>query len=294
LSHIKLLRPKHWVKNSFLFIPAFFSGDLFGQLFNIDLFLGFLAFSFAASCIYVINDYRDIEADRLHPKKKKRPLASGKVTKNEAIIVMVVLVILSVVISYVVGAKFAFVLGIYFIMNLGYSFGLKKIAILDIMIVAIGFVLRIKAGGVISEIAVSQWLMVMIFLLALFIAVAKRRDDVLLKEATGADVRLASSKYNLDFLNSLQSILSAIIVVAYLMYAMSDHVMETFQTYRLYYTTIFVIAGVMRYLQISLVENNTGSPTELLYSDRFIQMTLFLWLLSFYLIIYSPNLNIFQ
>jgi len=293
LLHIKLLRPKHWIKNAFLFIPAFFSGDLFNQFFNFDLVLGFIAFSFTASSIYIINDYQDIEADKLHPKKKNRPLASGKVKKIEALVILAILIATSIILSYMLSAKFAFILGIYFIMNLAYSLGLKKIAILDIIIVAIGFVLRVKAGGVICEVPITQWLIVMVFLLALFIAVAKRRDDVLIKSTTGLDIRKASSSYNLVFLNSLQSILSAVIIVSYLMYTLSQGVMQTFGTHRIYYTSLFVIAGIMRYLQLALVENNTGSPTELLYSDRFIQGSLVLWVLSFYLIIYYPQFGVF-
>lgn len=293
MSHIKLLRPKHWVKNAFLFIPAFFSGDLFNQLLNLDLFLGFLAFSFTASSIYIINDYQDIEADKLHPKKSSRPLASGKVRKVEAIVILIILILSSIALSYALSPKFAFILGVYFVMNLAYSLGLKKIAILDIIIVAIGFVLRVKAGGVICQVPITQWLIVMVFLLALFIAVAKRRDDVLIKSQTGRDMRKASGSYNLIFLNSLQSILSAVIIVSYLMYTLSEDVMKTFETHRIYYTSLFVVAGIMRYLQIALVDNNTGSPTELLYSDRFIQGTLILWILSFYLIIYYPQFGVF-
>lgn len=294
MVYLQLLRIKHWVKNAFLFIPAFFSGELFSLIFSKNLLLGFLAFCLNASCIYIINDYRDIEADKIHPEKKNRPLASGKIKKNQALSILLILFTISVLIGFYVGLKFLFILGLYFILNLAYSFGLKKIAILDIFIVAAGFVLRIKAGGVITIIPISQWLMVMVFLLALFIAVAKRRDDVLIKEKDGISVRIASTQYNLAFLNVLQAILSAVIIVSYLMYTLSTGVMNTFGTYRLYYTTVFVMAGIIRYLQISLVERNTGSPVTLLYSDRFIQITLFLWLLSFYFIIYVPDIQIFH
>ena len=228
--------------------------------------MGFVSFSLMASCVYIINDYNDIESDKLHPEKKNRPLASGKIKKKTAFI------IISILIAYYVGLKFLFILSIYFFMNLAYSFRLKNVAILDIFIVAIGFVLRIKAGGVITGIPISQWLMIMVFLLALFIAVAKRRDDVLIRKRDGIKVRFASTQYNLAFLNVLQAILSAVIIVSYLMYTLSPNVMRTFGTYRLYYTMIFVMAGIIRYLQISMVEKNTGSPTSLLYSDRIIFM----------------------
>jgi 4-hydroxybenzoate polyprenyltransferase len=185
--------------------------------------------------------------------------------------------------------KFAFVLSIYFVLNMAYSFGLKNISILDIFIVSAGFVLRVKAGGVLTDIAVSEWLMLMVFLLALFMAIAKRRDDIVLKESLGKDMRKASKGYNMDFLNVSLALVSAVIIVAYIMYTMAPATMEHFNTYRLYYTSIFVIAGLMRYLQITYVDNDTGSPTKILYKDRFIQITILLWILSFYVIIYLPT-----
>ena len=179
-------------------------------------------------------------------------------------------------------------------MNLGYSFGLKNISVLDIVLVAMGFVLRIKAGGVIAVIGISQWLMIMVFLLAMFMAIAKRRDDVLIKLDSGLDMRKAIKGYNLEFLNVMLSLFTGIIIMAYIMYTISPEVMERWKTYRLYYTSLFVIVGLMRYLQITFIENNTGSPTELLYKDKFLQVTLVLWVISFYTIIYLPDISIFK
>ncbi|UYQ95064.1 decaprenyl-phosphate phosphoribosyltransferase [Chitinophaga horti] len=289
MQYLKLLRPSHWAKNLFLFIPLFFAGELTNVEKIIELVKGFIAFSLIASSIYIINDYRDIENDRKHPKKSKRPLASGAVSKPAGLAIFFVCVALGMLMGYLVREKFLFILGIYFVLNLGYSFGLKNISILDIIIVSIGFVLRVKAGGVASVIPVSEWLMIMVFLLALFLAIAKRRDDVLLKQESGVDMRKASKGYNMDFLNVSLGLVSAIIIVAYLMYCMAPETIARFGTYRLYYTCIFVIAGLMRYLQITYVENNTGSPTKILYKDRFVQLTILLWILSFYVIIYLPT-----
>jgi 4-hydroxybenzoate polyprenyltransferase len=143
--------------------------------------LGFIAFSFIASSIYILNDYRDIEDDRKHPVKCKRPLASGEVSKSSGLIISVLLIIIGFILAWWIREKFLFVLGIYFLINVGYSFGLKTIPILDIILLAIGFVLRIKAGSVIARIPLSEWIVIMVFLLALFMAIGKRRDDVLLK-----------------------------------------------------------------------------------------------------------------
>ena len=291
---IKLIRVKHWVKNSFMFIPLFFAGKLSDFSLYPSLILGFFSFSFVASSIYVINDWKDIEADRLHPKKKKRPLASGKVSIPMAWVTFFVLLAGGLGLAAYVDMKFAFVMLIYFLMNVAYTLGLKKVSILDIVIVAIGFVLRVKSGGIITDIALSQWIVVMVFLLALFMAIAKRRDDLVIKGDSGIDLRAVTKTYSLDFLNISLSLVAGVIFVSYLMYCMSPNVVERMGTYRLYYTALFVLAGIMRYLQLALVENNTGSPTKVLYKDRFIQVVLALWVLSFYLLIYFKDVSIFS
>ena len=273
------------------------------------LILGFVAFSFIASSIYIINDYRDVEDDKKHPEKSKRPLASGAVSKPAAIVICLLLIAAGFGIAYFVREKFLFVLAIYFLLNLGYSFGLKTIPILDIIIVAAGFVLRVKAGAVIALIGVTEWLNIMVFLLALFMAIGKRRDDVLLKLSSGTDMRRAIKGYNLEFLNVATSLVCAVIVVAYFMYTMAPETQHRIAymgskpeegatsiggVYRLYYTCLFVLAGILRYLQIIFVQAASGSPTKILYRDRFIQASILLWIASFYLIIYMKDVTIFK
>jgi decaprenyl-phosphate phosphoribosyltransferase len=294
VKYIQLIRVKDWAKNLFLFIPIFFSGDLF----NVDKLLvllgGFLAFSFTASSIYIINDYRDIENDQKHPVKSKRPLAAGTVSKTTAVIISGILLISGMVIAWFLRDKFLFVLSIYFVINVAYSFGLKNISILDIILLAAGFVLRIKAGSVIAHIPLSEWIVIMVFLLAIFMAIGKRRDDVLLKMQSGTDMRKAASGYNLEFLNVLLALVSAVIIVAYFMYTMSPEVIVRLGTHRLYYTCLFVMAGVLRYLQIIYVSADSGSPTKILYRDRFIQLSILLWISSYILILYFKNITLFQ
>jgi decaprenyl-phosphate phosphoribosyltransferase len=289
-----LLRPKDWAKNLFLFLPVFFGGA-FGDI-NILLhvFYGFIAFSCIASSIYIINDYRDREDDRKHPVKCKRPIASGAVKPTVALAICGILLILGCGIAWMIRDKFLFVLAIYFLINLAYSLGLKAISILDIMILAIGFVLRIKAGSVISYVPLSEWIVIMVFLLAVFMAIGKRRDDVLLKLNSGTDMRKSIKGYSLELLNSLLALVSAVIIVAYLMYTMSPETIARLGTYRLYYTCIFVMAGLMRYLQIIYVSSDSGSPTKILYKDRFIQLTLILWMASFVTILYIKDVKIFK
>ena len=293
-AYFQLIRPKDWAKNLFLFIPIFFAGLFFDGSVLIELLGGFICFSLVASSIYIINDYRDIEDDKKHPIKKIRPLASGTVKKSTGLLVAFVFLISGFTAAWFIRDKFMFVLGIYFFLNLAYSFGLKNIPILDIIIISIGFVLRVKAGAVIAKVGLSEWLTIMVFLLALFMAIAKRRDDVLLKLSSGNDMRKAVKGYNLDFINTALSLICAVIIVAYFMYTTSPEIVERLQTYRLYYTCLFVLAGIFRYLQLIYVQQDSQSPTKILYKDRFIQATILLWIISFYLILYVKDISIFK
>jgi decaprenyl-phosphate phosphoribosyltransferase len=294
--YIKLLRPKDWAKNLFLFVPTFFAGQFFVPTRFLNMLEGFFAFCFFASSIYIINDYRDIEDDRKHPVKSKRPLASGRVKKPVAVFICILIMVLGTGLGYLADKTllYLFILGIYFFINLFYSFGLKNIAILDILILSVGFVLRVKGGAVVAKVDTSEWLIIMTFLLSLFMAIAKRRDDLLLKESTGTDMRKSISGYNLDFLNTMLGLSSAIIIVAYINYTVSPATILRVHTYRLYYSSIFVIAGLMRYLQITFVLKKSGSPTEILYKDFFIQITLALWVISVYVILYLRDVTIFK
>lgn len=284
---IRLLRIKQWVKNLFLFVPTFFAGNIFNVSELVQLLAGAAAFSLAASGIYIMNDYKDRHLDRLHPRKRLRPIASGEVDEKSALVLMVLLLVGGLVWSFLINIYFFYFLLTYVLLNIGYSLGLKNIAILDLFIVAFGFLLRIYSGGVIVDVPVTDWLAVMILLLSLFLVTAKRRDDLIIKSETGEFVRKASRSYNLEFINSCLTLLSAVIIVAYIMYTVSNEVVERFRSSHLFMTTIFVIAGIMRYLQITFVEQDSGNPTSILYKDKFILVTIAGWILSFYLIIYT-------
>jgi 4-hydroxybenzoate polyprenyltransferase len=164
--------------------------------------------------------------------------------------------------------------------------GLKDITIVDVMIIAAGFVLRIKAGAAISYTGLSEWLTLMVFLLALFLALGKRRDDVMLQMKSGIDMRKSIHGYNMEFLNVSITLVCAVIIVCYLMYTISPEVEMRFGTYRLYYTSVFVVAGMLRYLQLIFVHDDSGYPTHVLYRDRFIQLVLAFWASSFFFLIY--------
>lgn len=284
---LQLIRPSHWIKNLFLLIPIFFAGRLF-QLGEVEIILaGIVAFSLVASGIYIINDLKDLQIDKLHPLKKLRPLPSGLITKSTAFILLSILLLCGLTLAAFLDYTFLILLGIYLLMNIGYSFGLKNIPIVDLFIVSLGFLIRIHSGGILSGVAVSHWLSIMIMLLALFLVLAKRRDDLVLQASTHSVIRKTSSSYNLEFINACLTMFAAVIVVAYIMYTVSEEVIQHFNSSYLFITTLFVIAGIMRYLQITLVEQNSGSPTSILVKDKFILVTIALWIISFYIIIYN-------
>jgi decaprenyl-phosphate phosphoribosyltransferase len=294
--YILLLRPKDWAKNLFMFLPVFFSGNFLDPHKIRPLLTGLIVFCLFASSIYIINDFCDLEKDSHHPEKRKRPLVSGKVSKPAAVIICILMVVVGTIIGYTADSslQFLFLLGIYFFINLAYCFGLKNIAVLEMLILASGFVLRVKAGAAITVINASNWLIIVTFLLALFLAIAKRRDDVLLTLSNGKEMRKSITGYNLDFLNTMMGIVCAIIIVSYIMYSIDPSTLLRLGTHRLYYSCLFVIAGIMRYLQITLVEQRSSSPTEILFKDRFIQITILLWIVFFIFILYIKNIHFFN
>lgn len=287
LAFIKLLRPKHWIKNTFVFLPLFFAGELFSNVKLYDCIAGFIIFSLSASAIYALNDVFDVEEDRLHPEKKYRPVASGKIGIKSAVFISIALFFLALSLAFYIDFIFFICILVYVVLNLAYSFGLKNIAILDLFIVAFGFLLRVIAGGELSAVPVSHWLMIMVLLLSLFLVLAKRRDDLILVENGGKAIRKASSGYNLDFVNACLTLLSSVMIVSYIMYTVSDEVQVRYESEYLFLTCIFVIAGLMRYLQITMVEKKSGSPVKILYKDIFILVVILAWVLSFYILLYA-------
>jgi 4-hydroxybenzoate polyprenyltransferase len=289
IALLKLMRPEQWTKNLFLFVPLFFAGRLFQTELWARSVLGFVAFSLLASAVYVLNDWKDRESDRLHPTKRHRPLASGAVNETVAGLLFGSLVLGSGVMAYVLGiVSFAAILGGYFILNLAYTLRLKEVPLLDISLIALGFLLRVWGGGQLAGVEISHWLVIMTFLLALFLAIAKRRDDVLLMERTGQEMRKSIAGYSLPFVNTSMAVMASVVVVAYIQYTVSPDIQQKFHTNKLYLTVFFVVIGVLRYLQLALVFERSGSPTRVLLADRFTQLLLVGWLATFYLILYGP------
>jgi 4-hydroxybenzoate polyprenyltransferase len=222
----------------------------------------------------------DINEDRAHPTKKYRPIASGAVSTKRAKSLILVLSLTSLSLSLILSFKLFIVLLIYFILNILYSIKLKHIAILDIFIIATGFVLRLFAGSVVTDINLSMWIILMTFLLAIFLALAKRRDDVLLS-LEGQETRKNIDGYNLEFVNAAMVLMAGVVVVSYIQYTISPEVIERIGTEYLYLTSFFVVLGILRYMQITFVEQDSGSPSKIVIRDTFLKVTILFWLISF-------------
>ena len=283
---IKLLRPEQWCKNVFVFLPLFFDKK-FTDLRLLGLTaLCFVIFSLAASAVYCLNDILDRKADAAHPEKCKRPIASGAVSVGAGWAASEICALLAVGLTLWLIPDLIWLLVGYLFLNIYYSLWLKHISLVDMLVVASFYVMRVWAGAITGNIEPSQWIVVMTFLLALFLVLGKRRDDVMLQAETGTTVRRGIANYNLQFVNMTLTLVATVTIVAYLMYTMSEDVAARFDSKYVYCTAVFVLAGLLRYLQITVVENRSGSPTKVLLRDRFIQLCLLGWFITFLLIIY--------
>lgn len=288
---LKLIRPHQWLKNVFVMIPMFFGGSLLDPSDIRASVVTFFAFSFIASSVYCFNDIIDVEADRRHPVKCKRPIASGAISVRSAGALIALMFLLSVgtvclldTYSHVINV--GLVILIYYILNILYCSKLKQYAIVDVCIIAFGFVLRVLAGGFATDIALSKWLVLMTFLLTLFLSFAKRRDDVLRMNETGEPPRKNTIRYNLTFINQAITITASVTLVCYIMYTVSPEVVNRFHSDLLYLTSVFVLLGLLRYIQITVVDKRSGDPTKMMLRDRFTQCVVLLWALTFLVLIY--------
>ncbi|WP_125104979.1 decaprenyl-phosphate phosphoribosyltransferase [Prevotella marseillensis] len=288
---LKLIRPHQWLKNVFVMIPMFFGGSLLDPSDIRASVVTFFAFSFIASSVYCFNDIIDVEADRRHPVKCKRPIASGAISVRSAWALMALMFLLSVgtvclLDTYTHVINVGLVILIYYILNILYCSKLKQYAIVDVCIIAFGFVLRVLAGGFSTDISLSKWLVLMTFLLTLFLSFAKRRDDVLRMNETGEPPRKNTIRYNLTFINQAITITASVTLVCYIMYTVSPEVVNRFHSDLLYLTSVFVLLGLLRYIQITVVDKRSGDPTKMMLRDRFTQCVVLLWALTFLVLIY--------
>lgn len=286
---IRLIRPKQWIKNLIVLLPVFFGGALLHPSAIYAGLITALSFSFAASSIYCLNDIIDIEDDKHHPIKCNRPLASGAISIPQGYTLMVLMLILSMASTFLLydhQLETAGVIAFYWLLNIGYCLKLKQYAIIDVCIVAFGFVLRLLAGGISTSIHLSKWIVLMTFLLMLFLSFAKRRDDVVRMNETGHAPRQNTIRYNLTFINQAITITSSVTLVCYIMYTVSPETIQNFHTDYLYLTSVFVLVGLLRYIQIAVVDKKSGDPTKVILRDRFTQLIVLAFGLAFLFIIY--------
>lgn len=288
---IRLIRPQQWLKNVFVMVPMFFGGSLLDISDIRASVLTFIAYSFVASSVYCFNDINDVEADRRHPVKCRRPLASGAMSMGAARALMALTLLLACAVTALLGdlqhvLRVGGVLLFYYVMNLCYCAKLKQYAIIDVCVVAFGFVLRVLAGGYATDIVPSKWLVLMTFLLTLFLSFAKRRDDVLRMNETGEPPRKNTIRYNLTFINQAITITATVTLVCYIMYTASPEVTVRFHSDMLYLTSVFVLLGLLRYMQITVVDKKSGDPTKMMLRDRFTQLVVVAWALTFMVLIY--------
>lgn len=284
---ITLLRPQQWLKNFFVFTPLFFDRHITDWHYAWPCIVAFLVFCLTASGIYCLNDIRDAEADSRHPVKRWRPVASGRVSRGTAYVMMAV----AWATAFALVAIFALyplasTLLIYIAMNIAYCLKLKQMALLDVLIIAMGFVMRIVAGSQASGIALSPWIVITTFLLALFLALAKRRDDVVIFQTSGIKVRKNVERYDLVFLNLAVAMVGSATIVCYMLYTISPDVVERLGCPHLYATSIFVLAGILRYMQLAFASNKCGSPTRVLLHDCGLQLCVVGWIIVFAIILY--------
>lgn len=269
------LRVREWIKNGFIFLPIFFAGRMNDKHLIVLLSLGFIAFCFAASGIYCINDLVDVRYDRSHPIKKHRPYASGRISFNQLLFASAICFAIAIAFCLTIPTSSMLILWVYVLMQLCYSFFLKHISIVDCVVIATGFVLRILFGGLILGSTGSSWILLVTFLLSLYLAFAKRRCEIGLGNN---DSRRSLQYYSLQFLDVALAVTCAVTIVSYIMYTHDPEVTSRIHFNYFYISCVFVIVGMLRHLQQTIQKNVTESPTEYLLSDPIIASTILLWI----------------
>jgi 4-hydroxybenzoate polyprenyltransferase len=278
------------VKNGFLFLPLVFALKLLDPYLFLSVVIAFFSFSFCSSFIYIINDVLDAQADALHPRKKNRPIPSGKISSQLALMIGVgcLAVSFGLVFSFAISVFFSYVLLCYLFLNIAYVLVLKNIHLIELFVVAINFVLRVLAGCFVINVAPSNWILVVTFFLSLLLVLVKRRAELVVLGTNAADHRKVLKYYSEGFLDKLILIAATITITAYILYSIDPKVTFLLKTNSLIYTSVFVVIGVFRFVQLSEGKEfeGEGDPTTLLFKDRFTQLVLLAWLISLFLLLY--------
>lgn len=285
------LRPKEWIKNLLLFSGLIFSRSLTNSESILLSFAGFASFSAISSGVYIFNDLCDIEADRNHPVKSKRPLASGKISKNLARALMVVLFAGGVLGAIALSNSFALIIAVYLAINLAYSVRLKHAVVLDVICISSGFVIRAVAGALVLHVEVSPWLVLCTSMVALLAGFGKRRHEMAFLGENAATHRKSLVNYSIEFLDSMMNISAGLAIVTYALYTMSDETVSRFGTHNLLLTMPFVVYGIFRYLFLIHKCKEGGDPVQLIFRDRPSLINIVLWVAAVCIVIYLPAIG---
>jgi 4-hydroxybenzoate polyprenyltransferase len=288
LNYLKLVRVPQWVKNFFVFVPLLFSQHLFDKdYFNTTLF-AFIVFCLASSLIYVINDIIDIEADKAHPTKKNRPLPSGLISKQSALIVAIVLTAIIIILLPQFNKDFLYFVTAFVLLNILYSFWFKHIVILDVFSIAAGFSIRVLAGAVVISVPISSWLILTTMFISLFLGVMKRHSElILVAENENAPSRKVLSQYSLNFADQMATVAAAGVIICYALYTVSERTVSAFGTENLIYTTPFVVYGIFRFMYLEYISNKGDNTTKIVFTDLQIILTVLIYTITTVLIIYK-------
>jgi len=285
------LRPHQWTKNLMVFAAPALSKHLFEWGPLEKSVLAFVIFCALSGTVYLLNDVADLERDRLHPRKRLRPIASGALSPRAAALLALVLGLASLGLSALLGLPFVLCAGLYLALNVLYSFRLKEIVILDVLSVSLGFVLRAVAGGVAIGVLVSDWLLVCTLLLAMFLALAKRRHELVSLSTSATGHRKILAEYSPYLLDQMISVVTASCLTAYAFYTMAPDTVQKYRTEKLAWTIPFVLYGIFRYLYLVHQKEKGGSPTDILVTDRPLLLNVFLWAMALLWIVYSAGGN---
>ena len=287
IAHIlESMRPQQWLKNFFIFAPLIFSQNVT----NPDLFkkslLAFAVFCLLSGALYILNDLKDMAEDKLHPLKSRRPIAAEKLKRSHAVIAFVVVSLISFLLCLLLNLNFFYIALFYFVLQMAYSFRLKHVVILDVFIVAAGFFIRVIAGGLAIEVYISPWLLICTALLALFLAMSKRRHEIILLEQDAENHRPILKEYSPYLLDQMIAVVTASIVIAYCLYTISEETVTKFGTTKLIFTVPFVLYGIFRYLYLIHQKSEGGTPEVLILKDKPLLLDIFFWIVSASVIIY--------
>ena len=288
-KYLKLFRVAQWIKNTFVFVPLLFSLNLFHSGYLLKSFGAFVLFCLLSSIVYIINDIADIEADKLHPIKKNRQIASGKISKVSALNAAAVLAVIVLLLLQFFNVKFMLTAAAYLSINILYSYRLKHVVILDVFLIAAGFMLRVMAGAYAIEVETSSWLILTTMFVSLFLGVMKRRSELKLI-SNGDDAKVTRKvlvHYSSTFTDQMATVAAAGVIVCYALYTVAQRTVNLFGTENMIYTTPFVVFGIFRYMYLVYLVEKGESTSEIMITDMPMIINLTLYILTTTLIIYS-------